>query len=91
MARRAGAVEAGTDACRAAVREGRAALVILAADSAEGQRRKVENLSRAREVRILTGPSRAELGRRVGMGPVSAVAVTDETMANKILVDVAER
>ena len=90
MARRAGAVEGGTEACRTAIREGRAALVVLASDAAEGQRRKVEALARAREVRILVGPTRAGLGQRVGMGPLSAVAVTDQAMANKIVVG-AER
>ena len=87
MARRAGAVEVGTEACRVAIREGSAVLVLLARDAAEGQRRKVESLARARGVRILAGPARVELGRRVGRGPLSAVAVTDEKMAKKIMVD----
>jgi ribosomal protein L7Ae-like RNA K-turn-binding protein len=81
IARRAGAVQVGVERSREAVRSGEARLVVSAADAAPGQVKKVVALARAREVPVLDGPSRRELGGLVGVAECSALVVTDDRLA----------
>jgi ribosomal protein L7Ae-like RNA K-turn-binding protein len=90
LARRAGSVQVGVGPAREALRDGTAHLLICAPDGSHGQRRKVEALATAREIPMLSGPNRAELGRLVGAVPVTAVAVTDAALAGRILAVAAE-
>jgi ribosomal protein L7Ae-like RNA K-turn-binding protein len=75
---------------REALRAGAAHLVVCATDGSDAQRRKVEALATAREIPVLSGPDRAELGRLVGSVPVTAIAVTDAALAKEILTRAAE-
>ena len=84
LARRAGAVQVGVERAREALRLGEATLIVVAADAAPGQRRKVEALALAREVPILIGPEREELGRMLGVSELSAVALTDSRFAERL-------
>jgi len=84
LARRAGAVAAGTDATREAVRRGIARLVILAEDGAETQRQKVLPLLQARGVPWEELGSMQEVGEALGRGPLAAVALTSEGFAGEI-------
>ena len=78
LMRRARAVEIGTDNACAAVRAGRAKLLILSADIADNARRKAENAANGRRVLLLpVHYPRAELGAALGMGDCSMAAVTD--------------
>lgn len=81
LARRAGALEMGVAAARQAVRDGRARLVVVAGDAAEGQRLKVVAIAEARGVAVRRVATGTELGRAVGAETVSAVAVTDAGLA----------
>jgi ribosomal protein L7Ae-like RNA K-turn-binding protein len=81
LARRAGALDVGVAAARQAVRDGRARLVVLAADAAAGQRAKVEAVAEARGVPVRIVASSEVLGAAVGHGPVTALAVTDAGLA----------
>ena len=81
LARRAGAVQVGTERVREALRLGEARLIIVAVDAAPGQRRKVEALAVAREIPVLVGPEREKLGGMLGVFELSAVAVTDARFA----------
>lgn len=85
LARRAGAVEAGTSAVRKALRTGRAHLVLVAADAAEGQRRKLVGLLARGSVPVRVYGDRAALGAAIGTAPVSALAVTDPALAAPLL------
>lgn len=85
LARRAGALEAGTSAVREALRSGRARLVLVAADAAEGQRRKLAGLLARGSVPVRVYGDRASLGAAIGTSPVSALAVTDRALAALIL------
>ena len=71
LARRAGAVAPGTDATRRAIRRGEARLVLMAGDASRVQLDKI----------------RATLGAAIGKAPVAAVAVTDESLATRLLQD----
>lgn len=80
----------GVGPAREALRAGSARLLVCATDASEAQRRKVEALAAAREIPVLSGPDRAELGRMVGSVPATAVAVTDAALAKEILARAAE-
>jgi ribosomal protein L7Ae-like RNA K-turn-binding protein len=84
LARRAGAVAAGTEATREAVRKGMARLVILAEDGAETQRRKLLPLLQARGVPWEEFGSMREVGEALGRGPLAALALTSEGFAGEI-------
>ena len=83
LAARAGKVVSGTDAVRAEVREGKVVWVLLADDTAAGQRAKLAPLLEARGVRYHTAFSRAELGRAIGRGAASAVGISDSGFARR--------
>jgi len=75
----------GVSAARDAVRGGRARLVILARDGAEGQLGKLLPLLEHREVPWRWVQRRGDLGGALGMPGVSAVAVTANTFADQFL------
>ena len=78
LMRRARAVEAGTDSACGTVRDGKAKLLIIAADVADNARRKAENASNGRRVLVLpVRYTRAELGAALGLGDCSMAAVTE--------------
>lgn len=85
MARRAGAIAAGTGSTRRALKEGRARLVLLAEDASETQRDKVMNLLRHGTTPRATVGTREALGAAVGSAPVSALAVTDKQFAKELV------
>jgi ribosomal protein L7Ae-like RNA K-turn-binding protein len=84
LARRAGAVAAGTDAARKAVREGRAFLVVLASDASPGQLKKLLPLVERTGVPHCVWGTRAELGGAIGTGLSSAVAITEASLAGQV-------
>ena len=88
LAKRAGMLEHGTESTRRAVMDGRARLVVLARDAAEGQRDKVMKLVRHRATPNATLGTRRELGKAVGTAPVSAVAVTDKGFARRLVTEI---
>ena len=88
LAKRAGMLEHGTESTRRAVMDGRARLVVLARDAAEGQRDKVMKLLRHRATPNATLGTRQELGKAVGTAPVSAVAVTDRGFAHRLVTQI---
>lgn len=84
LAQRAGAVVKGTRATRLALRKGEARLVVMAADGSRTQREKVLPLAEARKVPLRVLGDRAALGKALGGGPLTAVAVTRSGFAKKI-------
>lgn len=84
LAQRAGALARGTASTRRALKDGRARLVVLAGDAAEGQRAKVLNMLRHRETPQAVFGTRAELGAAIGSSPVSAIAVTEVAFAGQL-------
>jgi len=85
LARRAGAVAAGTASARRSLREGEARLLLTASDASPGQLGKVIRLARRRDVPCRALADRSRLGRALGEPPVSAVAVTSESFADRLL------
>jgi ribosomal protein L7Ae-like RNA K-turn-binding protein len=83
FAARAGRVVTGTERVRAAVRDGTAPLVLLAADAAPAQVAKLIPLLEARAVPHFSPVSRERLGRAVGKAPLSAIALLDPALARR--------
>jgi ribosomal protein L7Ae-like RNA K-turn-binding protein len=77
MAARAGRIVSGTDAVRKGVREGKVAMVLLAADASPTQHDKLRPLLEARAVHHVMLLSREQLGSAIGRTPVAAVGLTD--------------
>jgi len=87
LARRAGGAVPGTEAVREAVREGRARLVLLAADASPAQLDKVERTLAGRPAPRVSFGDRSGLGAALGRRPISAVAVTQASLAQRIMAE----
>ncbi|MGH7475893.1 MAG: L7Ae/L30e/S12e/Gadd45 family ribosomal protein [Longimicrobiales bacterium] len=84
LAARAGAVAAGGDAVRDAIRRRRAHLVVIAADVSANSRDKIMRPLTRQGIRGLEAFDRAVLGHAIGRAPVAAVAVLDARLARRI-------
>lgn len=85
LALRAGGAATGIRASRDAVRSGVARLVLTAGDASETQLEKVLGLARERDVPHRVVADRGTLGRALGSSSISAVAVTNPSLAERIL------
>ena len=85
LARRAGAVAPGTDAARRAIREGEAQLVLMAGDASGVQMKKILKMLHDRAIPRAVLGDRDMLGSAVGLGPISAIAVTNASFAGRLL------
>lgn len=84
LAQRAGAVARGSQATRRAVEDGHAWLVVLAEDASPVQTKKILKSMARRSLAPRHVPSGVRLGAALGTGPLSAVAVTDASLAQRI-------
>ena len=91
LARRAGAVAPGTEATRQAVRSGEARLVLLAGDASPGQLDKIRRTLSERSIRSARLGDRDTLGAAVGLAPLSAVAVTDASLADRVVAELGDQ
>lgn len=84
LAMRAGGVAAGVEATRQAIRSGEAGLVLVAGDGAPGQTEKVRRTLAGSGVPHLETESAEAMGAAVGRPPLTAVAVTDASLAGAL-------
>jgi ribosomal protein L7Ae-like RNA K-turn-binding protein len=84
LARRAGALAPGVEAVRQAVRDGTARVVVLARDASPLQLDKIGRTKHGRAVPTAWLGDRDVLGAAVGLGPLSAVAVTNAALAEQV-------
>ncbi len=82
MAQKAGQVASGAFATEKAVKEGRALLVIIAADASENTKKKMENMTAYYQVPLYYYSGKEELGRSIGKEYRSMAAVTHPGFAN---------
>ena len=85
LARRAGAVAPGTGAARRAIREGEAQLVLIARDASSVQVDKIRTTMHDKAIPQVVLGDRNTLGAALGLGPLTAVAVTSATLAEKLV------
>lgn len=89
LARRAGAVAPGTEGVRRAIRQGEAQLILMAEDASSVQLDKVRTTLHDRAIPQAVLGSRSALGSALGLAPLSAVAVTNVSLAERLLEELA--
>ena len=85
LARRAGAVASGTEAVRRAVRDGEALLILMAEDASSVQMKKIRTTQDDGSIPRVTLGDRATLGAALGVAELSVVAVTQASLANRLV------
>jgi len=84
LARRAGAVAPGTEAVRRAVRDGEARLIVVASDASSVQLDKIRGTLQDGSIPWVTLGDRNTLGGAVGLAELSALAVTDRSLGDRL-------
>ena len=87
LARRAGAVAPGTESVRRAIRDGEALLILMAEDASGVQLKKIRATRDDDSIPRVTLGDRATLGAAVGMSPLSAIAVTQASFAERLVAE----
>ena len=91
LMRKANAIEIGETNTGAAVRGGKAKLLLLAADSSDNARHRAEGFAAGRGVQMIRLPfTREEVSAGVGASGCSMAAVTDMGFANALMKLLAE-
>lgn len=85
LARRAGAVAPGTEAVRRALRDGEALLILMAEDASSVQMKKIRTMQDDGSIPRVTLGDRATLGAALGVAELSVVAVTQASLANRLI------
>ena len=92
LMRRANAVQIGETNTGAAVRGGKAKLLLLAADASDNARSRAEGFTRGRSVLTVQLPyTKEEISASVGVSGCSMAAVTDIGFANALMKSLSER
>jgi ribosomal protein L7Ae-like RNA K-turn-binding protein len=85
LAQKAGKLVSGDAAVRACVKAGKALLLLLAADVSENSRRQLANMAGNGALPVLVSPlDKHELGRVIGKGQRTAIAVLDRGFSEAI-------
>lgn len=84
IAAKAGRLASGETAVEQAVRKGRAALVILSEDASQNTSKKFYNLCRNTAGPVIVFETKESLGRAIGKGERSSIAVLDAALAEAI-------
>ena len=84
LAKKAGKVVNGEDAVKGAVRDGKAALVILAEDAGKNTVKSIVNSCAYYNVKYICFGSKEELGRATGKNFNAVIAICDTGLANSI-------
>lgn len=91
IARKAGFLELGEEDTGAAVRGGKAKVVLLASDASDNARSRAEGFVRGRSAPLLRLPStKDEISAATGKGGCSMAAVTDIGLASSLATALAE-
>ena len=85
LAMKAGKIAGGEFAAERAVKSGKAQLVILSEDASQNTAKKFTDMAEYRGIPHCRFLNKTELGRTVGKGERSCLAVTDEGFAQSIL------
>jgi ribosomal protein L7Ae-like RNA K-turn-binding protein len=85
LAQKAGKLVSGDTAVRICVKAGKARLLLLAADVSEGSQKQLMNMADNHSVPVLISSlDNGELGRVIGKGQRTAVAVSDRGFSEMI-------
>lgn len=84
IAAKAGRLASGETATEQAVRKGKAALVILSEDASGNTAKKFQNLCKTYDVPLIVFETKETLGRAIGKGERSSIAVLDAALAEAV-------
>lgn len=85
LCRKASAVSSGEELCEAAVKSGKAFLVLVSVDASANTNKKFHDKCAFYHVPIQTAPyGKERLGKAMGTSPRSCMAITNEGLANLI-------
>lgn len=91
LAKKAGKVESGDEATRAAVTSGAARIVLIASDASERTRETFRFIAESASVpSVCVGETRADLGNALGKRPCAVVAVCDMGFCAALVKKLAE-
>jgi len=82
LARKAGSLQCGENAAVAVETEGRARLIVLAADASEHTERRIAANAGPKTIKIRLPFTREDLGTAVGSAQTAVAAITDLGLAN---------
>ena len=82
---RGGGAVVGVEQVRDAARRGKLTLAVVAPDASRHSIAKVKPVLEAKRVRIIEGPTAAQLGTAVGRESTAAVGVLDRNLARGIV------
>ena len=85
LAMKAGKIAGGEFAAERAAKTGEARLLILSEDASHNTSRKFEGMAAYRKIPVIRFLDKTDLGRAVGKGERSVLAVTDEGFAESII------
>lgn len=86
LMRKANAIQVGETNAGAAMRDGKAKLLLLAADASDNARHRAEGFSRGRSALTVTLPyTKDELSQALGVGGCAMAALTDTGFANALM------
>lgn len=84
LAQRSGKIASGEFKTENAVRNGRAALVIIASDASENTKKKFQNMCAFYRVPFMEMSGKEELGHSIGRSERSSLALTDGGFAGAV-------
>ncbi len=85
LARKAGALAPGTHQAEMAIKDGRARVLIIAADAGAAVYRKYHLWAQNYAVPVVQAGTKSDLGRAIGMGPHAILAISDPKLAERVL------
>lgn len=84
LAKKAGKIVSGEEACKEAIRSGKAKLVILAEDVSANTFKSITNSAKTYNVKYILLGTKEELGHAIGNSFNAVIAVCDTGFANSI-------
>lgn len=90
LAMKAGKVASGEFSTEKALKSGMAYLVLLSGDASENTKKKFRNMAQWRNVPVEEFLNKSDLGRMIGRGERSVLAIVDEGFASGILKKIRE-
>jgi len=84
IAMKAGKVVSGEQGCERAIKSRKASLVIVSEDASSNTRKKFENACLYYEISFCAFGEKEKLGRYLGKGVRSVIAVTDENFSGRL-------
>ena len=90
LAKRAGLLTAGEDACLMQIRRGKAHCIVLANDAGENAKKRFMNKAVHYQLQIVSPLSKEQLGAAIGDEQRVVIVVTDKGFARKIIESVTD-